>query len=229
MKQLWRLDTAPLPLEMTRKTLEKAAEDDDRVWLARANLAIRTGQFDRAAQWLDACASRRPHDAVAWRARLDLSRASNDLAGAWRALEGLPADALSRTELLHLRAWLASLTGDPKAERAALSALIEQVPGDAAALDRLTVLASAEHDSAEVGRLRTKKAEALDAQNRYKALLRGDSIGDPTELRPRRNLGSPGRSPRLGLIRDGRLADRARATSLSSPGRDGQCGAEFDR
>ena len=112
VKQLSRLDAAPLPLETTRRTLEKAAEDDDRVWLARANLAIRTGQFDRAAEWLDACVRRRPRDSAVWRSRLELSRATGDLAGAWRALEHLPADALSPTDLLRLRAWLASRTGN---------------------------------------------------------------------------------------------------------------------
>src|SRR5262245_61077118 len=31
----------------------RSAPDDDLVWLASANLAIRTGRFDEAAAWLD--------------------------------------------------------------------------------------------------------------------------------------------------------------------------------
>ena len=49
-----------------RAFLDRAARlapEDDRVWLARANLAIRTGKLDDAKRWLDAClrdASRGP-------------------------------------------------------------------------------------------------------------------------------------------------------------------------
>jgi enediyne biosynthesis protein E4 len=208
VKQLSRLDAAPLPLETTRKVLEKAAEDDDRVWLARANLAIRTGQFDRAAEWLDACSRRRPEDTAVLRARLQLSRAIGDFAGAWRALEHLPVDIVSPTDLLRLRAWLASRPGDHKAERAALTSLVELEPGDTAALDRLAVLASADGDDPEVARLRLKKSEMLAAQLRYQALLRGDSIGDLAELaRLAETLGRRIEARGWALIRD-RKADR---------------------
>ncbi len=91
LKQLSRLDAAPLPLQMTRQALEKGAEDDPRVWLARANLAIRMGQFDRAAECLDACSKRGSEDTAVWRARLQLSQATGNLAATWRALEHLPA------------------------------------------------------------------------------------------------------------------------------------------
>ena len=47
------------------------APDDDRVWLGKANLAIRTGMYDEAERWLAACLGRRPGDAPVWRARLN--------------------------------------------------------------------------------------------------------------------------------------------------------------
>jgi tetratricopeptide (TPR) repeat protein len=182
VKQLSRLDAAPLPLETTKKALEKGAKDDDRVWLAQANLATRTGQFEQAAEWLAACLKRQPRDTNVWRGRLELARATGDVAGVWSALEHLPADVLSPADLLRLRVWLASRADNVKAERTALTALAELEPADAAALDRLAVLAGADGDTSEMSRLRLKKSEMMTALARYRALLRGDSVGDPVEL-----------------------------------------------
>ncbi len=206
VKQLSRLDAAPLPLEMIRNTLKNGVNDDDRVWLARANLANRTGQFDRAREWLDACAKRRPADPVVWRARLELARTTNDLAGAWRALEHLTGEAMSPTEILRLRVWLASLAGDMKVERAALVALVEREPGETTALDRLATLSGLDHDTAEVTRLRSKKSEMLAAQLHYKTLLHGDSIGDIAELAGvAETLGRRTEARGWALIRDGKV------------------------
>ena len=55
--------------ESTRDYLAKAsrlAPNDDRVWLGRANLAIRNGSFDLAAGLLDDCLKRRPDDVPVW-------------------------------------------------------------------------------------------------------------------------------------------------------------------
>jgi hypothetical protein len=54
--RLWKLDNDPYPIEGLRTQREDAARkapDDDRVWLGRANLAIRTGDT-----------SRRPHGSM---------------------------------------------------------------------------------------------------------------------------------------------------------------------
>ncbi len=182
IKRLVRLDAAPLPLETTRKTLDNGAADDDRVWLGRANLAIRMGQFDRAAQWLEACERRRPRDPALWHGRLELARATDDLAGVWRALPFLRADELSEVELLRLRAWIAARSDDTAEETAALARLVKVEPGDITALDRLAVVASARGDTAEVGRLRSEKSRMTDKLRRYRELLRGDAVGDPAEL-----------------------------------------------
>jgi tetratricopeptide (TPR) repeat protein len=57
LRQLANLDSInPVPIEKIWPALEKAAEispDDDRIWLGRANLAIRTGEFAKAKGWLD--------------------------------------------------------------------------------------------------------------------------------------------------------------------------------
>ena len=53
LRQLANLDSInPLPIEKIWPALEKAADnapDDDRIWLGRANLAIRTGEFAKAS------------------------------------------------------------------------------------------------------------------------------------------------------------------------------------
>lgn len=68
-----QLTFKPNPVKDVRAYLESAASlapDDDRVWLGRANLAIRTGAYDESRWWLDACLNRRPADLPVWRARL---------------------------------------------------------------------------------------------------------------------------------------------------------------
>ncbi len=117
IRQLSRLDTLPLPLGTIRQSLERTASDDDRVWLGRANLAMRTGQLDEALRLIDACIERRPDDPVVWRTRFELAQAAGDLAAGWRALERLPAAGLSNAEAARIRAWLAARQGDIPAER----------------------------------------------------------------------------------------------------------------
>ncbi len=77
LRQLANLDSiVPVPIEKIWPALEKAAEnspDDDRIWLGRANLAIRKGEFAQARRWLDDCLQRRPRDASVWKSRLDLA------------------------------------------------------------------------------------------------------------------------------------------------------------
>ena len=173
--------------------------DDDRVWLGRANLAIKTGRFDEAARWLDACSERRPDDLTVWCARLDLARATSDWEGAWRALDHLPADGVSPVESLRLRAWLAARLGDAAVERAALAAVLEQEPGDTAALDRLAEL------SAEAGAVRGGDPDPVGGgpDRRRQGVLPGPDR-ERLDRRPRgarppgRNLGPPDRGPRLG-------------------------------
>ncbi len=182
LKQLFRLDAAPLPVDVTRGILDKGPRDDDRVWLGRANLAIRTGQLDEVAQWLAACVRRRPNDPPVWMSRLEFARATANVAAAWEALEHLQAATLSAAERLRIRAWMAAQGGDTKAEWTALNALAALEPGDTASLDRLAALAGASGKKDEVSRLRAQKAEMMAALQQYRERLRGAQIGNPAEL-----------------------------------------------
>src|SRR5262249_43916397 len=57
LKELWDLDAGVYPMIERRRVLDAADADDDRVWLAQANLASRTGWFEEARKRLDACLS----------------------------------------------------------------------------------------------------------------------------------------------------------------------------
>ncbi len=70
------------PVDSIRAYLDQVgrlAPDDDRIWLGRANLAIRAGSHDEAARWIDACLRRHPDDRSVWRARLDWALRTNRL------------------------------------------------------------------------------------------------------------------------------------------------------
>ena len=128
-----------------RQALDKArqaAPDDDRVWLALADLATRSGRFDEAGEWLTRCERARPDDPAVWRARLEWARAAGRPDEVMRAARHLPASGFPRRRVLALRAWLAARSGDRQAERAALEELIALEPADAAALERLADLAA---------------------------------------------------------------------------------------
>jgi enediyne biosynthesis protein E4 len=175
LQELWRLDLpSPMLLEELRHVVEgsaKNAPDDDRVWLAQANLAMRTSRFAEAAQFLEKCLARRPTDPVVWRARLDLATAVQEVAGAREAFDHLAEGSLPPEELLALRAWFAARAGDVKAERGALSALVAVAPGRLAALDRLAALAKQAGDGAEAARLHDRKAGLDRIVDRYPARM----------------------------------------------------------
>jgi tetratricopeptide (TPR) repeat protein len=226
IRQLYRLETSPLPIGMIHQALSRADSNDDRVQLARANLAIGMGRFDEAARWLDTCLRRSPNDPAVRRAQLELARATGDVTGVCQALEHLPADDDSGADTLRLRAWLAARRGDGVAERTALTELIAEVPGETAALERLAELAGERGDSTEVARLRSRKAEIIRARERYRALLGDDSQhGDPAELAAlAQGLGRRIEARAWALIRDGRSprsnplqeAPRTNATTTGS-------------
>ncbi len=180
IRTIAQLNTAPLQLGTLRQALETNPSDDDRVWLGRASLAIRTGQLGLAAKLLDACQKRRPDDPVVWRARLELAQAAGDLESGWKALEHLPADGVSQARIARARAWIAALADDTQAEQTALKSLLEQEPGDTIALDRLAALAARAGDQQELARIRSRRAEITSLQGRYLSLTKDASGGaDP--------------------------------------------------
>jgi tetratricopeptide (TPR) repeat protein len=76
------LTLKPSPVETIRASMDQAARlfpEDDHVLLGRANLAIRSGAYDDARRWLDACLRSRPEDAPIWRARLNWGMAASRL------------------------------------------------------------------------------------------------------------------------------------------------------
>jgi tetratricopeptide (TPR) repeat protein len=218
VKQLYRLDTSPLPLALVTSALEKADPNDDRVSLGKANLAIRTGQFDTASKELDACLTARPADPVVWRAKLDLALARGDLAATWTALEKLPATALSEIELAKLRAWLAEHQEEPTRERAELLKVAELEPGDTTTLERLATLANNAGDKEGYARFRARQSEMAAAKEEYKNLLRRDSIGDPAQLaRLAKILGRATEANGWSAIRDGKATDPGKARPPIEP------------
>jgi enediyne biosynthesis protein E4 len=163
------------PVEAIRSLLDRSgrlAPDDDRVWLGKANLAIRVGSHDEAARWLDLCLGRRPDDASVWRARLNWSMASNRVEEALEALRHLPADGESPARTQRRAAWLAARRGDSEAEERALESVIVEDPADFAAHDRLIELAIRDGQPARADELRGKKSEVQRLEARYLTLYR---------------------------------------------------------
>jgi predicted Zn-dependent protease len=158
-------------VEAVRALLDQAAQlapNDDRIWLGRANLAIRAGSHDEAARWLDACLRRRPDDVPVWRSRLEWAMATGRVAEAREAMGHLPAAAT--TQLQKLDAWFAMQLGNTAAERLALDRLITADPADFTALDRLTELAVKDGQPDRAAELRRKKTEIDRLQARYQKL-----------------------------------------------------------
>lgn len=169
-----------------RVYLEQAATmapDDDRVWLGRADLAIRDGSYDQAARWLDACLRRLPEDASVWRAKLKYAMATKQLATMRAALAHLPADQATLAEIHKLAVWLAKLRGDVESERRALELLIAADPADLSALDRLAELAAKDGQPERGAELRQRKLKIEQLQARYQQLyVRNQPMRDAAEM-----------------------------------------------
>jgi enediyne biosynthesis protein E4 len=163
------------PVDSVRAYLDQVgrlAPDDDRIWLARANLAIRVGSHDEAARWIDACLGRRPADRSVWRTRLDWAMRTNRLAVVRTALKHLPAELATPAEVHRLSAWLAAACGDIERERRELAALITEAPEDFEALERLEKLERGETAKTVTAASRRQRAEIEGAQARYRELYR---------------------------------------------------------
>jgi len=180
------IDFKPNPVENVRAYLGPAlrlAPEDDRVWLGRANLAMRTRDYDEAGRWLDACLRCRPADLPVWRSRLRWGMATNRIDVVQQSLPHLPADESTPAELHRLNAWFASQRGNVKTERQELERLIEANPADLSALDRLAQLAEKDKQPAEAAVLIRKKAEIDRLRARYETLFdRQQPIRDAVEL-----------------------------------------------
>jgi tetratricopeptide (TPR) repeat protein len=180
------INLKPNPIENVRTYLDQAlhmAPKDDRVWLGRANLAIRTRDYDEAKLWLDACLKSRPEDLPVWRCRLRWGMATNRIDVVQQSLAHLPAEESTLAELHRLTAWLASQRGDVKTERRELEHLIAADPADLTALDRLIQLAENDGQPAQAAELVRRKAEIDRQRARYETLYdRKQPIRDAVEM-----------------------------------------------
>jgi enediyne biosynthesis protein E4 len=179
----------PTPVAVMGGFLAKYAQsapDDDRVWLGRANLAIRQGELDEASRLLDDCLRRRPNDFAVWRARLNWALASGSLEEVQAALAHLPAVESTPAQVQKLTAWFASKRKDAALERKALERLLTEDPLDDSASDRLTELVPA-----SASELRRRKTELERMHARYlKLYRRNQPARDAEELaRLARQLG----------------------------------------
>jgi tetratricopeptide (TPR) repeat protein len=184
LRDHWRIEHSPVLLEKVRSEVDRAmrlAPNDDRVWLARASLAVQIGQFDEAASLLDRAITRRPDDPEVWRARLECARAAENLPEVRRALTHLNADLFTESQRLTLRAWLSSRVGNDQAERRALEQLIT-IARDPWAMDRLALLEWNAGGVARARDLRRTKIELDRAKDRYRLLMDEPwSVSGPTK------------------------------------------------
>ncbi len=143
-----------------------------RIWLGRANLAIRAGSYDEARRWIDDCLRRRPDDRAVWRAQLGWSMRTNRRAEARAALTHLPAELATPAEVHRLSAWMASGCGDMERERHELAALVAEAPEDFEALERLEKLEQQQSAKTAAGEPRRRRVEIERDQLRYRELYR---------------------------------------------------------
>ena len=186
LRQHIELTWRPTPVETIRAFLDQAARlapEDDRVWLGRANLAIRTGAYDEAGRWLDACQRSRPDDVPVWGARLSWGLATDRLDVVREAMTHLPPEETTPPELHRLNAWLASKRGEVESERQELECLLVADPADLTAIERLAELADKGGQPARAAEFRRKKVEIDRARARYQRLYdRCQPIRDAVEM-----------------------------------------------
>ncbi|MFI5454447.1 MAG: FG-GAP-like repeat-containing protein [Isosphaerales bacterium] len=171
LKELFLTDHSPTPAELLQDALTKADDEDDRVWLGRANYALLTARFAEAALWLDRCLKRRPEDPSVWQARLDLALATDDIPGFWTAVAHLPANRFDAGAVHSVRAWLSARCNDSSLERRELTALLKYAPGDTKALERLAILTIQAGDPRETRKLRLRKAEIDRAHDKLRRIV----------------------------------------------------------
>ncbi len=218
LRRLYLLDHSAFPLELVKGMLERGNPDDDRIWLARANLAILSGRFDEARRWLDLCKKRTPEDLNVWQTSLNLAVASGDTPAAWSAITHLPGNAFSEMDQTKLRAWLASRSCNTTLEKAAVEAAIAIEPGYIAGWERLAELAIARGERPESERIRRQKAEIDSKRQRYKSLVeREDRTANVAELeRLALDLGRVVEARGWSLIRAGKARQEQLVAAPSS-------------
>ncbi len=208
LKRLYILEDAAFPIDYVKMSLDACDQEDDRVWLGQANLAMWSGRSNEAARWLDACLKRRPCDQAVWLARLALAMEVRDLTGAEQAMRHVWASWFLPLEILRFRAWLATFRGDLELERQSLLALLALEPGNTAAWARLAELALKAGRAADAEAYRKVQAEMTVLRERYISLfMLDDRTRHAGELsRLARELGRPIEARGWSLIEQGKAA-----------------------
>jgi enediyne biosynthesis protein E4 len=208
LKRLYILEDSAFPIDYVKKSLDSCDQQDDRVWLGYANLAMWSGRFDEADRWLDACVKRRPDDQPVWLARLALATASRDLAGVRQAVQHVWASWFLPFEVLRLRAWHANFRGDDAAKRETLLALLAEEPGNNAAWGRLAELTMKAGRGTEAETFQKVQGEMSVLRERYIHLFMLDDRSRHVEELSRivRELGRPIEARGWSLIYEGRAA-----------------------
>ena len=170
LRALWVTERGTPPFETIQQALdigERLDPTEERVWLGRARVAIRTKRLGEAEAWLKRCTNP-PTDEPIWRAWLDWARAADRPDVARRALHVIGSQRLATVDRLSWRAWLAQRGDDAAAERRALEAWLTLEPRNPLVLNRLTALVTKAGDTGRATALRAAKGEvdrALDAYN----------------------------------------------------------------
>jgi tetratricopeptide (TPR) repeat protein len=174
LRELWRLDAVVVAREELDDPLQGASEfaaDDHRVWVARANLALRYGNEPEARRWIEACLKRRPDDPAVWQARLNWAMLIVDTEAAFEALDHIPADRFSADEARGLAVWFSGHRNDPNKEKAALVEQLKHEPDRPSAIARLALLAHEAGDLSLSRALRQRKTELESLRQEYRRLL----------------------------------------------------------
>jgi tetratricopeptide (TPR) repeat protein len=177
------LDFEPFPLEWNLGQLGQAAKsstaaDQRAMAVARAYLASRSGDFERARTTLEECLKRWPDDPSLWKSWLDWTVAAGQPALTRQALDHVSAGQLEAAEFLDLRAWLARARNEHNSELRALQQLIAIEPGRAAAVARLAELFEQGGDSQAAAAWRQRKSELDAASDRYHRLYKEDQFSE---------------------------------------------------
>ena len=173
LRRLTNSELDRVPHQGLQAALEKAgklAPADDRVWLGMARLAIESGRWPEARQWLERIKTAEA-DAPVWKARLALARGSDRADEALDAYRHLDHTQLDVGERFALLAWIDRRRGDAHAESNLLEFGLKLDPRSTTLMERLVELAIEAGQAARVADLRRRKAEIERALKAYRLLL----------------------------------------------------------
>ena len=159
LQDLWQNDTEPVPVDGWKVFLDAADQKTIESGWARHVMQSSPARFDAARKGLDRCLERRPDDPVVWLAWLDLAVATDDPDRFWEVAQRIPAELVDPLATQSLRSWVATRSGDRRAETQEWTRLVELQPSSSQALERLAVLAVEAGNSAEAERFQKRKAE----------------------------------------------------------------------